>query len=183
MRKCICAISLLFLFQCTSCSHRAMPMDSDGPPFTISLPQEWKQVSDEEQVKKHILWAFSNGNYSVWTEHPIYWAWDGPKEIDGFFTIAAVKRDRTLGLGNWYNDVLCWLQEEGVVVQETGTTIVDGARAKWWVQSLADGYIYQQCYMLVKGDYLYTLSFTTPYISPEKLATFEQIVKTMRFQE
>lgn len=150
--------------------------------YAITMPLGWKQVTDPELLKKRTLWSFGNYNDTAFVEHPVARAWDGPDEIDSFFTAVTVKRNCTLGLANFYDDIIDILKDGGAVIHEKGVIDLHGPRCKWWVQSFGKGAIHQHCFLFAHDSNLYTFYFTTTYLSEEKKQLFESIIKTVVFQ-
>jgi len=151
--------------------------------YILSLPAGWNEVTDHEQIKTRVFWTVGNYNYTRWLEKPQIRAWDGPEEMHTFLTVQQIKRQRNLGIGTWYEDVIRFMHDLRADVQETGVSEINGLRCKWWVQSFLEGQVYQQCFMFGRGAYFYICCFTTSYLSEDKKQFFENIVKTVAFND
>ena len=149
--------------------------------YGIVLPEGWKEITDENQVKRRLFWAFDIGRFTAWEAKPIVNAFDSPESVDTILTSISLKVDRSSGLGNWYHEVMHFMKEFGFKVQEQGTTAIGGKRAKWWVTSIAEGSFHQMCFMTMHADGLYIFYFTTPYLSEEKMRYYENMTKSIVF--
>lgn len=173
----------------SGCSHHKVEkvdsceIQSPGLGYTVTVPAGWHEVVKKVDVNKHVLWAFTNANFTKHVETPVFRAWDGPEEANAFFTIMEVNRHRNLGVAVFYDDIIRFLPTVGWIIQETGTTKIGGQRCKWWIQSYGEGALHQQCFMFGNGPYLYVMAFTTSYLGEEKQKLFEQIAHSVTFQE
>ncbi len=154
-----------------------------GPGYSITLPANWTPITDVEQIKQRVLWQFVNCNGTVWGECPTFLAWDGPGSTDSFLTIMKVKHDASsFGTSQMFDEIHQWLSGCGMKFQERGTTTVNGKRARWWIHSMGNGMLFQQCYMLTNERYLYILCFTTTSVPEEKQKLFQQYANSLCFE-
>ncbi len=178
----ICIVALV----CAGCTHSVAPdtlhTHKQGVEYTIKIPNGWREVIKESDVKKHVFWGFTNSNYSKFKEQPLFRAWDAPEAENAFCTLMEVKRHRNLGVGGFYNQVVFMMREQGWDIQETGTTQLGGERSKWWIQTHLNGALQQQCYLFAHGEYVYALAFSTSYLSEKKQKLFKEIAESISFQ-
>jgi hypothetical protein len=189
MRKHIFFLLIPLVFGCThhesNSAEKAqliknMPIRDKLDAFALSLPAGWTRVETVDEIDNRVLWAFTSG-YGPWTDNPDFAAWDGPENSDSFITCMRLKRDRTIGVSFWFDYLIPQMKDFGATVEEKGSTSIDGLNVKWWIQSFGTGILQQKCYMVGYEEYVYFLSFTTRYLSDERLKEFDNIIKTVTF--
>ncbi|MBS0637908.1 MAG: hypothetical protein JSS12_10385 [Verrucomicrobia bacterium] len=150
--------------------------------YSLNLPKGWQEVIKEEDIKKMVFWAFSNSNYTKFTEVPVFRAWISADQ-DCYLTVMELKRHRNMGTSTFAAEILRMLPEMGWTIEETGSKKIQGNYCKWWIQSHLQGAIQQQCYFIGKGPFYYAFVFTTSYLSKERQQQFEEIMNTIGFQK
>ncbi len=179
---------IVFICALPGCAHQENDLEENYghsniiQEYTIQIPDSWHEVVKKNDVLKQVYWGFSNNNYSKHTEEPLFRAWNAPEKENAFLTIMEVKRNRNLGLGLFYNQLLFILQQDGWTLQESGTTTLDGKRCKWWIQTHLGGALHQLCYLVTSGPYVYGLAFNTTYLSEEKQKEFQKIAESIKFK-
>lgn len=189
------SIIVLFLSTVTSCSleyteHypdkqivKKIDRNQEVSNISFSMPEGWTQVEDPAQLKAHVIWSISLQNDYVTTDHPTFLAWDAPEELNAFLTCMKVKRERSVGIGFWYDQITQLMRDSNAQIQETGTSKVGGNHCKWWIQTLAGGALQQKCYLVGHNNYIYFFYFTARFLSPDCLESFDSIVDSVSFNK
>lgn len=143
------------------------------------MPEGWKKVTKPDQVERRLLWSVVSYNDTVFGNEPSVHAWDGPDSAQAFLTTMTLRRDPSVGIRDCYDDIFCFLKQNGMVIQERGAIKVDSTNGKWWVQTVGTFGLYQHCFMFAKELNMYIFYFTTTDISTQQQEQFKKIIQTV----